>query len=291
MGQEGDEWFEKALAQAPPKPAETLVAWGLESFFAKKYDRAAQIFERAIKENVARAQNAAFYFYLAGALELDGKTEEALSAARRAAALNALNPSSAAEYRLRPALILERAGRYAEAEQELLRLVERFDKVRAPEAAEARRLLSNVCDKLGRFPEAEEWLEQVLDENPDDDGALNDLGYLWADKGKRLNRALSMIERACAAEPETAAYRDSLGWVYFRLGRFDEAVVELEKAVALEEDPHAVILDHLGDAQDAAGQNDKALETWRRAAEAARQEKDDELLARIEAKIKARGQS
>jgi tetratricopeptide (TPR) repeat protein len=284
LGQEGDEWFEAALKQSPPKPAETLITWGLELYFAKKYDAAAKVFARAIKENVARAQNAALYYYLAGAHEEAGRTEEALAALKRAAALN----SSSAEYRMRAALILERAKRYDEAEQELVRLIERLDKARSPAARDARRMLSNLYDKMGRMPEAEEQLEQVLDEYPDDDGALNDLGYLWVDQNKRLKRSLAMIERACAAEPGQAAYRDSLGWAYYRLGRFDEAVVELEKAVALESQPDAVILDHLGDARASAGQGEKALEAWRKAAEAARATEDGDLLEKIEAKIKAR---
>jgi hypothetical protein len=49
----------------------------------------------------------------------------------------------------------------------------------------------------------------------DDAGADNDLGFLWADANKHLDRALKMIVTAVAAEPENRAYRDSLGWVYY----------------------------------------------------------------------------
>ena len=60
----------------------------------------------------------------------------------------------------------------------------------------------------------------MLDEFPDDAGAMNDLGYLWADQDKNLQRARRMIRKAVDAEPDNAAYRDSLGWVLFRLGRY-----------------------------------------------------------------------
>jgi predicted Zn-dependent protease len=75
-----------------------------------------------------------------------------------------------------------------------------------------------------------------------------------------------MIRKAVDDEPQNAAYRDSLGWVLFRLGRTGEAVAELEKAVADDADP--TILEHLAEAYRAAGQVGKAKDAWRRAAEA-----------------------
>ena len=124
--------------------------------------------------------------------------------------------------------------------------------------------MSALCVVQGRLDEAEEWLQQVLDEYPDDVEADNDLGFLWADENKHLDRALKMIVAAVAAEPENRAYRDSLGWVYYRLGRFPEAVAELEKAVD-EKQPDGTILDHLGDAYEKLGRRDKAVAAWQRA--------------------------
>ena len=65
------------------------------------------------------------------------------------------------------------------------------------------------------------------------------------------------------------AYRDSLGWVLFRLDKYPEAVVELEKAAAGKK-PDGVVLDHLGDAYQKADQRDKAVEAWRKAADVLR---------------------
>ncbi len=137
---------------------------------------------------------------------------------------------------------------------------------RPPEGREVlrdvRSALSGLCVLKHRLPQAEEWLQEVLDEFPDDVGADNDLGYLWADQGVHLDRAWQMIGRAVAAEPDNAAYRDSLGWILYRLGRYPEAVVELEKAAAKE--PVGDVLEHLGDAQLKAGQVEKADAAWRR---------------------------
>ena len=127
-------------------------------------------------------------------------------------------------------------------------------------------MLSNISVQQHALPEAEERLEQILDEYPDDISALTDLGYLWVDQGKYLQRSLHMIERAVAAEPDNAAYRDSLGWAYFRLGRHEEARAELERAID-EEDPDPTILDHLGDVYAQLDKPAEAREAWQQALE------------------------
>ena len=116
-----------------------------------------------------------------------------------------------------------------------------------------------------------EFVSSLRAEFPDDVAAANDLGYLWADSGKHLDRALAMVQRAADAEPDNSAYRDSLGWALYRLGRTAEALVQLEKAVALEADP--AVLEHLGDVYASAGQPAKAKDAWQRAAAAYRKAK------------------
>ena len=149
---------------------------------------------------------------------------------------------------------------------------------------EARLLLSNIAIQQKQQAEAEERLEQVLDEFPDDSSAANDLGYLWAERGVHLERALRLIELAVKDEPENIAYRDSLGWVYYQTGQYPKAVAELEKA-AKGEKPDAVILDHLGDAYWKANQAEKARQAWQRAVKVFRQEKDEEKAKGVEGKL------
>ncbi|HQU47311.1 MAG TPA: hypothetical protein PK867_31200, partial [Pirellulales bacterium] len=110
----------------------------------------------------------------------------------------------------------------------------------------------------------------------------------WADQGKRLKTSLAMIERAVAAEPENVAYRDSLGWVLHRLGRNDEAVVELKKA-ASGESPDGVMLEHLGEACQAAGQHDAAKDAWQKALTAFEKAADPEKIARVKQKLAGAG--
>ncbi len=280
------EFFDLAAAARPQRAAELLVTWGIGLLLGDEPAKAAGVFRRAIDQDVQPKSNPLFYFYLAGALEVDGRTDEALEAARKAAELDPDSP----RIQGRVGWVYYHAGRYDEAIDAYRGLIERFDDDHtSPNTRDVMRqgrlILSHLHVLRDDYPGAERWLEEVLDEFPDDPGALNDLGYLWADQNKNLHRALEMIERAVAAEPDNAAFRDSLGWVYYRLGRYEEAVVELEKAAGLEHEPDPIILDHLGDAYAATGRTEEAHKTWRRAAEAFHKADQPEKAAEVKKKI------
>jgi tetratricopeptide (TPR) repeat protein len=105
---------------------------------------------------------------------------------------------------------------------------------------------------------------QVLRISPDEPYALNYMGYTWAERGENLEKALAYVEKAIALKPDDGFVRDSLGWVLFKLGRFDEALRELRQALEMEgEDP--TINEHLGDVYHQLGKRDKALAAWNRA--------------------------
>src|SRR4029079_16421564 len=96
----------------------------------------------------------------------------------------------------------------------------------------------------------------------------NDLGYLWADADKHLELALRMIRTAVTSEPKNMAYRASLGWVLYRMGKYPEAVAELKAAAASSSrEPDATILDHLAESLLKNGDAAGAVEHWQRAAE------------------------
>ena len=247
--QAADALFAHALSRLdPPARAGFLLAWGLKLLLDRSYERAVPLFRQALAENLTDERKLAANFYLIRALALAGQTDEALQVAGQAAAAFPDAPRLQAQ----PGWVHYHAKRYAEADQAYQALLERFDEEhQSPDVRDAMRdarlVLSNICVQQNNMEAAEEWLEQVLDEFPEDIGALNDLGYLWADQDKHLQRALDMVRRAVEGEPDNAAYRDSLGWALYRLGRYPEAVQELEKAAA-GDDPDGVILDHLGDA-------------------------------------------
>jgi len=124
--------------------------------------------------------------------------------------------------------------------------------------------LGAAFERNGDRAEAEKYFEKCLTLAPDDPEALNYLGYMWAEKGEKLDRARSMIERAVQADPTNAAFLDSLGWVWFQLGKPREAVEYLLKAIAQDDKPDATVFDHLGDAYAALNEMAKAREAWTR---------------------------
>ncbi|NBB52581.1 tetratricopeptide repeat protein, partial [Rhizobium sp. CRIBSB] len=109
--------------------------------------------------------------------------------------------------------------------------------------------------------EAELWAAHQM--KPDDATVLNYLGYLWVDKGLRVEQGADMIARAFAADPENGNIQDSLGWAQYRQGKYDEAVVSLEAAVE-KEPANAEINDHLGDAYWQVGRTREARFQWSR---------------------------
>ena len=135
--------------------------------------------------------------------------------------------------------------------------------------------------ELDDWPPAEADFRRALELNPEQPQVLNWLGYSLVERGEKLDEALDMIERAVEARPDSGAIIDSLGWVYFKLGRYDEAVEPLERAAALEAtDP--IVNDHLGDAYFVVGRQREARFQWQRALSF---DPEPELADRIRAKL------
>ncbi|RNF84115.1 tetratricopeptide repeat protein [Montanilutibacter psychrotolerans] len=106
------------------------------------------------------------------------------------------------------------------------------------------------------IPRAEADFRKILVSDPDSVSVLNALGYTLADRTTRYQEALELIDRARTAEPDNAAIIDSYGWVLYRLGRHEEALVELRRAFALRKDPE--IGAHLGELLWVLGKQDEA---------------------------------
>jgi len=121
-----------------------------------------------------------------------------------------------------------------------------------------------ACERLGDFDKAVSLFHKCLQLDPENDGACNYLGFMWADKGVHLEEALELIQKAVKLDPNNGAYIDSLGWVLFKLGRTDEALIQMRRAVELTKDD-ATVLDHLADVLLKLGKTDEALLALRRA--------------------------
>jgi tetratricopeptide (TPR) repeat protein len=144
--------------------------------------------------------------------------------------------------------------------------------------------LGATLERQKKNEAADAVFREALGIEPDSAPVLNYLGYMNADRGFKLDEAVTFIEKAVTLDPENGAYLDSLGWALFRLDKVDQAERYLRRAV---EKPgaNAVVLDHMGDVLQKRGSRQEALEFWKKALQA---EDDGEDLDRptVERKIR-----
>lgn len=144
---------------------------------------------------------------------------------------------------------------------------------RFPDSGEALFRLGAALERTGATGEAEKTFQKLLQGRPNDSAAQNYLGYMWADRGIRLEEARELLEKAVAREPRNGAYLDSLGWVYFRLGRLEKAETYLAEAKQREPDD-PTIEEHLGDLSERQGDVARAIAHWEKALELKHEEPD-----------------
>ncbi|HEX6900822.1 MAG TPA: tetratricopeptide repeat protein [Thermoanaerobaculia bacterium] len=127
-------------------------------------------------------------------------------------------------------------------------------------------MLGAAYERTKQTDKAITELRRVVKLDPEFHAALNYLGYTMAEANVHLEEALDLVTRAVALDPDNGAYIDSLGWIYYRMGRPEAARVELERAVRLEPED-ATLQEHLGDVYVALGQKERARQAYERALE------------------------
>lgn len=131
---------------------------------------------------------------------------------------------------------------------------------------------------------AERYFRKCLEMAPDFAEALNYLGYMWAERGERLEEARAMIQKAVKLEPENAAFLDSMGWVLFKLNQPKEGLEYLLLAIKHSEEPDPTLYDHLGDIYATLKQDEQAREAWRKSLSI---EANEEVRKKLEASTSA----
>src|SRR5215467_1572155 len=155
-------------------------------------------------------------------------------------------------------LQLEQYDKSADAFQEGIR--------HNPKNADLHFNLGTAYDKLNRFDDVVHAMETAIKLDPHHADALNYLGYSYADRGIKIDQALSLTKQAVALKPDNGYYIDSLGWAYYKSGLLTEALTELKRAAALVgDDP--VIYEHLGDIYAKQQRFSDAREAWLHALE------------------------
>ena len=280
---DAEAFYRHSLKINPAQAGLIVRQFGSAMLAAERYETAAVVYDEATQNPLLQGNKAQNFLMLATARELNTETDKALAAIGTAAKL--VPDNYLIEYR--EAWIYYHAHQYQTAAEKYEAYIAKHKT--SPFARQAQFSLSAIYVELGDLPKGEKILEDYLAENPDDPGVNNDLGYLYADQGKNLEKARGMIEKAVAAEPENAAYLDSMGWVLFKLKEFEKARDWLQKAVDLKSGNDSTIWDHLGDCHRELNATDKAREAYTTALRVAEEDKpqDEELIGKIKTKLDA----
>jgi len=126
--------------------------------------------------------------------------------------------------------------------------------------------LGAAYERNRQYETASKNFNKALNLSPEYHNAMNYLGYMWADINRNINEAAKLIIKANELDPDNAAYIDSLGWLYYRQGKYDKALIELLRASELtKEEPDSTIFEHIGDTRHKLGETQKAKAAWEQA--------------------------
>ncbi len=272
--------FELLSVQAPNN-AEVIYALGLLYLQANRLSESEAHFKR-LAEQAERSDDAAYYL---GRIEQERKHYDKASAWYRGVQAG----ENYFDAQVRLAMLLAKQGRIAEARKHLHSIRTRGEKqsviliqAEAELLIEEQRLAEAIqvydaaigdqyhadllyaramlAEKMDRLDVMEEDLRRILVQEPNNAQALNALGYTLADRTDRHQEAFGLIKRALELSPGDFYILDSMGWVLYRMGRLDDAIIYLRKAMQLRADPE--IAAHLGEVLWVIGDKEGARQVW-----------------------------
>jgi tetratricopeptide (TPR) repeat protein len=220
---------------------------------AKMFGKAVEVSKQAIAANT---KDRDLKLMLAGELVDDGKTDEGLNLAK---SLLTNNDNDDRAVHLALGNMYTRLRRFKEADEELAKATPMTSK--KEDKLYLLFLKGALADREKHMEQAEGFFRQALDIDQNNAMTLNYMGYMFADKGLRLQEALKLIRKAVEQEPMNGAYLDSLGWVYFKLGEYELAEENLRQAVERDQSD-ATVHDHLGDLYEKTGRIRLAAAQW-----------------------------
>lgn len=146
-----------------------------------------------------------------------------------------------------------------------------------------------AAEQAGQIERAVELFRKSIAMDPNNAApAYNYLGYMWVDRNENLEEAEQLIRRALEIDQTNGAYIDSLGWLFYRQGRYEEALRELKRAVEYLPAPDAVVFDHIGDTYAKLGKMSEAVLYWNKALQLDPENKN--ILAKIDAQTERMAQ-
>lgn len=219
---------------------------------AKQYDKAIEVSRKAVEAN---PRNHELKLMLAGELADQNKAAEGINIAK---SLIENKPEDRIVWITLGQMYI-RTHQWKEAE-------EAFDKAAPLSSKKEDRsyllfLRGSLAERQKRYEQAEQFFHQVLELDPDSSMTLNYYGYMLADKTTRLSEALKLIRKAVELDPMNGAYLDSLGWCYFKMGDYELAEANLNKAIGRDQtDP--TVHDHMGELYEKTGRIRLAAAQW-----------------------------
>ncbi|MFO0958567.1 MAG: tetratricopeptide repeat protein [Isosphaeraceae bacterium] len=249
--------LERLALKRNPSPTGYRELW-MALYRGNRFEEAVEAMEEMLQKYPGEADGRN-YTILSQTRFRAGKFEGALEAAEQALKLNPNDPDAISL----AALVLSKMNRFEESIARYQSMIERFgnnDEI----LKQARSGLSATYVDMGDLDKGQAELEILYQKMPGDAGINNDLGYLYADRGQKLEEAEAMIRKAVEEEPDNGSFLDSLGWVLYRRGKVHEALEPLEKAAKVQASD-ATIFDHLGDVLFRLQQPAKAREAWEKA--------------------------
>ncbi len=214
-----------------------------------------QQWEEALKHYIKVEPGPDFMPALLQTTDLLVRANQAQAAHKRLSAARDRFPSQAERFYLLEAEVLSKHALYTEAQIILTDGLEQF-----PGSIQLLYSRAMVNEQLDRIGGLERDLRTILKYDPNNATALNALGYTLADRTDRYQEALELISQALQLKPDDPAIIDSMGWVQYRLGNYEEAVLRLREA--MKAFPDHEIAAHLGEVLWVSGDKRAAEEAW-----------------------------
>jgi Flp pilus assembly protein TadD len=246
-------YFQKVIDKDP----KNRIGWIFKGFVLSDAD-SLEGAERHYKKALDFLPNDPFLLTFHGiSLQRLNRDEEAVSQLEKSLSIDSTSVNTLISY----GISLQRLHRSEQAIVPLEHAVEL-----EPNNYTALSTLGMVYDELKIYEKCDTLYVRALRLFPEDPLFLNNYAYSLAERSEQLDFALEMAKKAVAAEPENDAYQDTIGWIYYRLGMYDLALVHIKKSVENRQNS-AVVIEHLGDVYLKLGDLKEAKSQWKRALE------------------------
>ena len=123
-----------------------------------------------------------------------------------------------------------------------------------------------AADQAGLYDKAADLFRKSISLDPANAAeAYNYIAFMWAEHNMHLEEAEDMIGRALQFDPNNGAFLDTLGWIHYRQGKYEEAVAELLRASQHLTRPDPIVFEHIGDTYSKLNRIPQALDFWQKA--------------------------